>query len=110
MKLLYDANLSDKLARRLAEFYPDSAHVSAVGLNRATDEEVWEHARAHGLAIVSKDSDFQELSVLKGHPPKVVWIRRRNCSTQVIADLLRANRALLESFDADDNLSLLMLL
>ena len=33
MKLLFDQNLSPCLARRLADLYPDSAHVSEVGLD-----------------------------------------------------------------------------
>ena len=51
MKLLFDANLSPKLIGRLAELFPESAHVSDLALGRLTpDETIWEYAGAHGFA------------------------------------------------------------
>ena len=44
--------------------------------------------------IVTKDADFSELGVVKGFPPKIIWIRRGNCSTQEIETILR------EGYDA----------
>jgi predicted nuclease of predicted toxin-antitoxin system len=41
-------------------------------------DEVWSYAREHGFAILSKDSDFHQRSLLYGHPPKVVWVRKGN--------------------------------
>ncbi|TXT26412.1 MAG: hypothetical protein FD134_572 [Gallionellaceae bacterium] len=41
------------------------------------------------FTLVSKDSDFHELSLLYGSPPKVVWIRRGNCTTKQIEFILR---------------------
>lgn len=69
MKLLLDQNLSRKLVARLGDLYPDSAHVAELGLDRASDREVWEFARDHGFILVSKDSDMVELSLLGGAPP-----------------------------------------
>ena len=40
MKLLLDENLSRHLVTRLAESFPDSTHVTAVGLDQATDRAV----------------------------------------------------------------------
>jgi predicted nuclease of predicted toxin-antitoxin system len=56
---------------RLPDVYPASQHVSGVGLGTADDSAVWEHARRNGFAIVSKDSDFAERSVLENGSPKV---------------------------------------
>jgi predicted nuclease of predicted toxin-antitoxin system len=92
MKLLFDENLSPRLVNALADVYPDSAHVQRVGLGGTLDTEVWSYAREHGYTLVSKDSDFHELSVLRGQPPKIVWIKRGNCSTKQIETILR-NRA-----------------
>ena len=39
--------------------------------------------------MASKDSDFHELSLLYGSPPKVVWICRGNCTTKQIEFILR---------------------
>ena len=77
MKLLLDENLPARLASSLAEVFPGSTHVTEVGLSSASDEEVWQFAREEGLTLVSKDSDFHQMSFLRGFPPKVVWIRRQ---------------------------------
>lgn len=45
MKLLFDHNLSPRLIRRLVDLYPDASHVAAVGLDRASDIEVWHYRR-----------------------------------------------------------------
>jgi len=62
MKLLFDQNLSPRLARSLADIYPESVHVREIGLRDASDDEIWEYAKNNGFAIVSKDSDFQQRS------------------------------------------------
>ena len=76
MKLLFDQNLSRKLVDQLQHEFPDSIHVTAVGLDAATDRELWQFAREHGFAIVSKDSDFRQLAFLYG-PPKGDLATRR---------------------------------
>lgn len=53
MKLLFDQNLSPFLASRLADIFPESAHVLDVGLDRADDVAVWNYARANSYIIVS---------------------------------------------------------
>ncbi len=89
MKLLFDENLAPSLVRLLADIFPLSAHVAQIGLGAAPDRAVWDYAREHHYTLVSKDSDFHELSLLHGAPPKVVWIRRGNCSTRQIEFILR---------------------
>ena len=89
MKLLFDQNLSPALVQVLADVFPQSQHVARLGLDRVQDHEVWAYARDNGYTLVSKDSDFHDLSVLYGAPPKVVWIRRGNCSTKQIELILR---------------------
>ena len=89
MKLLLDENLAARLARDLADVYPGSAHVLALGLGGAADGAIWARAAAEGVVLVTKDEDFQRLSVLLGPPPKVVWVRLGNCATADVARLLR---------------------
>jgi len=101
--LLFDQNLSPRLVSRLHGLYPGSIHVETIRLGKGLDKEVWEYAREHNLVIVSKDADFSELSLLWGFPPKVIWIRRGNCSTREIEMLLRANfNAAYDLFDDRD--------
>jgi len=88
--LLLDENLSPRLADALSDLYPGLTHVDSCGLGGAADDEVWSYAKSHELAIVSKDSDFAERTVLRGSPPKVIWLRVGNCSTAAVDALLRA--------------------
>ena len=81
MKLLFDENLSPRLAESLADLYPGSRHLIQCGLEGASDEEVWNFARENGFAIISKDSDFSQRSAVRRSPPKVIWLRIGNCST-----------------------------
>jgi predicted nuclease of predicted toxin-antitoxin system len=110
MKLLFDQNLSPRLVRALADLYPDSMHVREVGLRTADDEVVWNYALQHGFVIVSKDSDFHQRSFLYGHPPKVVWIRRGNCSTREMETILRTRYNDLLGFEKDEQGAFLALL
>jgi predicted nuclease of predicted toxin-antitoxin system len=109
VRLLLDQNLSSYLVEALQELYPASIHVRDVGLASADDDEVWTFAAEQGLSIVSKDSDFRQRSFLRGHPPKVVWIARGNCSTDEVASLLRDRHADLLAFQRDDTASFLAL-
>ena len=62
---------------------------------------MWQYAIQQGLTIITKDADFHQRSFLFGHPPKVVWIRCRNCPTTAIEQRLRIRRNDLIQFIAD---------
>ena len=49
MKLLFDENLSRKLVDRLADLYPESAHVVEFGLLESSDREIWEVCQGQGF-------------------------------------------------------------
>ena len=51
VKLLFDQNLSPRLVRRLADLHPGSTHVFSLGIDRASDDDVWERAREDGYRI-----------------------------------------------------------
>ena len=102
MRWLLDHNLSPRLAADLQAEGGQAEHVLGLGLARASDEEVWAYAAAHGFTIVTKDADFQRLSLAWGAPPKVVWLRTGNCSTGEAAALLRRHAATLQAFVADE--------
>jgi predicted nuclease of predicted toxin-antitoxin system len=110
VKLLFDQNLSLRLVGRLADLYPGSSHLHVLGLDRAADGEVYGHARREGFAIVTKDADFSDLCLLQGFPPNVVWIRRGNCTTAEIEQMLRAHQSDVESLIEDPFLGVLTLL
>ena len=80
-----------------------------VNLQAADDEAVWRHAADCGFAIVTKDDDFRQRGFLRGAPPKVIWVRLGNCTTDEAEAVLRARHADVLAFDADPAAALLVL-
>jgi predicted nuclease of predicted toxin-antitoxin system len=109
MKLLFDQNLSPKLVHRLADLFPSSSHVQTLGLDSADDDELWEHALLHGFAIVTKDADYHNLSVVRGNPPKVIWLQLGNCSTAQVEAEFRSSFAEITLFESDPSVGTLIL-
>ncbi len=107
--LLFDQNISPRLIDRLADIYPDSVHVSTLGMGNAMDSEIWQYAHDHDYVIVTKDADFSELGVVRGFPPKIIWIRRGNCSTQEIESILRENYDAIKTLSDDSETGILTL-
>ncbi len=93
--LLFDQNLSRKLPARLSDVFPRSFHVGTAGLDRASDDVIWEYAKKNDLCIVTQDSDFAERSRLFGAPPKVVWLRCGNSTPREVEAILRHNTVLI---------------
>jgi predicted nuclease of predicted toxin-antitoxin system len=110
MKLIFDQNLSPKLVEKLKDLFPDSTHVHLSGLGKALDIEVWQFAKTGGFTIVSKDADYGEMSMALGYPPKVVWVRRGNCSTIEIEQLIRRDSEFIQQLDSNPDLSVISIL
>lgn len=109
MRLLFDEQLSSRLCSMLASVYPDSLHVGQIGLGGGSDEAVWGAAAERGCVLVTKDEDFHRLSVLRGAPPRVIWIRLGNAPTEEIARLLRERREDILRFESQDDATFLSL-
>ena len=109
MRLLLDQNISVRLLRSLSDRFPGSAHVRLLGLSEADDEAIWAFAARHGFTIVSKDADFHQLSFVRGAPPKVIWIRIGNCSTDTLDGVLRDAHPVIADFEQDEAAAFLVL-
>jgi predicted nuclease of predicted toxin-antitoxin system len=111
VKLLFDENLSYRLAAQLAAVFPDSQHVDSVGFHSRTDIEIWNFAGNNGFIIITKNDDFRQRSFLSGAPPEVVWLLIGNAGTQRIAQLRIDSSQPIEAFyhDPDDSLVILEL-
>lgn len=107
--LLFDQNISPRLVERLADLYPGSVHVSLIEMGSALDIEIWRYAHDNDHIIVTKDADFSEFGLIKGFPPKIVWIRRGNCSTQEIETMLRENYSAIGALSEDPKTGILTL-
>ena len=109
MKLLFDQNLSRFLVERVGSEFNGSLHVIQLGLDQATDREIWDWASEHGFTIVSKDSDFHDLAASSVPPPKAIWLRVGNSSTNRIEYLLNENVDRMLEFDLKPDASLLVI-
>ncbi len=91
MKLLLDENLSRRPVPFLQHDYPGSNQVVLLGMESATDKEVWQRAKDDGYVIVTRDADFQELSLVWGQPPKVIRLKTLNQSRAATLKVLLDN-------------------
>jgi predicted nuclease of predicted toxin-antitoxin system len=87
MKLLLDENISFKLVYRLQEFFPEMKHISDFQLNSIDDKIIFQFAKENGFAIVTFDEDYFTLSVLNSFPPKIIWLRTGNLSTNELEEI-----------------------
>ena len=109
MRLLFDENLSEALLPALADLYPGALHVRSLGRGGYSDGEIWTLAAREDCILVTRDEDFLQLSVLRGAPPKVVWIGVGNCSNAALVSLLRSRHAEIERFAAHEEATFLAL-
>ena len=90
MKLLLDANVSWRLVAVLKEHFGECVHADDIPELEfpAKDSKIWQYAKDHGYAIITRDNDFNDLIAIKGFPPKIIWMRVGNCSRKFTSDLL----------------------
>lgn len=98
MNLLLDQNISFRIVRKIRDKFPNAVQVREAGLEGCSDTEIWDFCKKNKYAIVTFDSDFFDFTVLRGHPPKVIWIRTGNRSTEALSELLISKHNLIEKF------------
>lgn len=109
MKLLFDENLSRNVAKRLRDVYPGTVHVADLSLLTTPDREIWRIAGEQGFIIVTKDTRFEDFSVVLGFPPKLVLMRIGTAGSRVVEQLLRQHIELVTELDASDRKGMLVL-
>ena len=76
MKLLLDQGLPRTAAEALGHVGFDAVHTGAIGLAKASDEDILERARQEGETVVTLDADFHALLALSNAPaPSVIRVR-----------------------------------
>jgi predicted nuclease of predicted toxin-antitoxin system len=104
MKILLDENLSFKLKSKLRSVFPNLVHVSDIRLTGQEDESIFEYARNNNFdAIITNDEDYYWLSLLKGSPPKIIWLRTGNMTTNNLVTVLSAKQHEIEYFLLEPN-------
>ncbi len=103
MKLLFDQNISHRLVKRLLDLYPDAKQVRELGLENSTDSAIFDYAVKGGFIIVTFDSDFCDINIIKGFHAKVIWLRTGNITTKNIEVILREKSDLIHAFSDGEN-------
>jgi predicted nuclease of predicted toxin-antitoxin system len=108
-KLLFDQNLSHQIIQKLEHLFPESNHVKLLDLDTEDDLSVWHYAKKNNFHLVSKDTDFINLNVIYGYPPKIIMIRTGNTTTKTIIELFKRKSDSIYAFLDDENAGLLEL-
>ena len=101
MKLLLDENLSRRLVPFLQDAWPGSSQVVLLGLERASDLEIWRYAGEHGYVLVTQDADFYDLSLARGLPPPVLWLRAGNTAKSTVLQWLNERAGVIQAAFTD---------
>jgi len=67
-------------------------------LDKKDDFEIWLFAKKQRFTIVTQDADFNDLGLVKGFPPKIIWFRCGNTSTDNMEDILISNFSIIKNF------------
>ena len=81
---LIDEQIPPGLADRLRQRGHRAEHVNRIKLGGAGDDAIWDYARQHQAALVTKDEDFVALARHEPSGPQVVWIRIGNISNDAL--------------------------
>jgi predicted nuclease of predicted toxin-antitoxin system len=101
---------SPSLVKRLADLFPESSHTEIAGLARNDDRSIWQYCLQEGFVVVSKDNDFGSLATESGAPPKAIWIRLGNCTTNEVETAIRRDIDAIRTFGEDPEAALLIVL
>ena len=107
MKFLLDQNISYRLVRKIDPLFPGTEHVKRLGLENKLDNQIWDYAKKEGFAIVTFDSDFYDMSLLRGHPPKLIWITAGNTTVKSLEKILIEKSEQLKDFMNDNDVGCL---
>ena len=98
MKLLFDQNISFRVVKGLQNIFPGAKQVRELNLENSTDREIWEYAKREDYTIVTFDSDFYDLTLVLGIPPKVIWLRLGNTSSDNLIKIFTENQSVITEF------------
>jgi predicted nuclease of predicted toxin-antitoxin system len=104
VRLLFDANLSPKLVKKLADLFPDSVHLFDLPLARnVADNAIWIYAKDNGFDIVTADGDdYPPMAKRLGPPPKVILLESWRFPTKIALELIRGNAIRIAEFAKSD--------
>jgi predicted nuclease of predicted toxin-antitoxin system len=103
MKLLFDQNISHRILKIISYQFEGSATVKSENLIDSSDKVIWDFAKKSNYIIVTQDSDFNDLNLMYGYPPKIIWVRTGNIKTEELSNLLKNHYTEIKCFEANQN-------
>ncbi|NBB23297.1 hypothetical protein GVN20_28355 [Runella sp. CRIBMP] len=104
MKVLIDQNISYRIVPRLAHLFEELVHIKSLGWIDWNDYDIFINARQQGYtAVITLDEDFNILLLEHGMPPKIIWLKTGNCSTQVLSEIIISKIEIINSFLEDND-------
>ena len=98
-RLLIDENLPFSLGSRLGVDYIHAPQIA----EQASDSLLWQQARENDWVVLTRDTDFFDRLLVRGTPPKIVWVRlgnvRKNDLLRMLEDRWPAVQKLLKLHD-----------
>ncbi len=89
MIIWIDAHLSPAIATWIMiTFGINAIALRDIGLRDAEDPEIFEKAKAQGVILMTKDSDFVDLVDRLGAPPQIIWLTCGNTSNAELRRIL----------------------
>ncbi len=99
MTLLLDQNISYRLVEELGDKVPfNITHVKFEHLYNSTDFKIWQYAKRQDCTIVTFDADFYDLQVVKGFPPKIIWLKFGNRITNQLREYILQHKSVIAEF------------
>ncbi len=99
MKLLIDQNISHRIIQKIGSSFDIIRHVKDIGLYDENDCKIFIYARENQYdGIITIDEDFVKLVDAFSIPPKIIWVRTGNCSTDFLANLLNNKSDKIKAF------------
>ena len=95
--------ISYRLTKHISDKFPKAKYLSELGLADSTDMTVWKFERSNSYTIVTFDSDFYDLSMVKGCPPKITWLRIGNATSARIVKVSNEDFELIKAFLTDNS-------
>jgi predicted nuclease of predicted toxin-antitoxin system len=88
--IIIDAQLSPNLAVWIFDtFGIESFSAKFLGYEASIDKTIFDYAKSKNAIVITKDSDFIDLSNRFGSPPKIIWITCGNTSKKKMKEILK---------------------
>jgi predicted nuclease of predicted toxin-antitoxin system len=108
VKILLDANISWRLAKKFEAIFEECVHVNFIGLPLPpSDLLIFNFALKNNFTIISNDSDFEKIIEINGYPPKAIILKMGNQNKTQIEKIIIENVTKITDFINNPELGIL---